>query len=582
MVRTSGSGAVFVSWCRGNLVILISIGILLLTPLLILVFRFVQGLIPLTRRITSTQGTPFTDRYFQIRTSFSSYWLIILTGILTSWLLVLFSRPRIAYTLPLGTWRPATYFHDSPIILVDLISWSFALALTSLVLVVILTSPMRLQGINWRAWASSLALAGFGLLAVMAGNPLTLMLAWAAIDVLEIIILFVQVREHNVHLQAMITFVARVGGLGLLVWANVVANSNGNPLTFSNIPPGLSLILLIACGLRLGVFPFYIPYTQEPQIRRGLGTTLRFVPAAASLVLLARSASAGVPEAWVSYLLVLVGLSALYSAVLWFFASDELNGRPFWISGVTAFAVASGICSMPEASLSWGLVCIFSGGLLFLYSPRVLHLLPLPLFGLIGILGLPFTPAWKGIWLFTSPSMGWLAPVFILAHALLAAGYILHSLRPQPRLDNGQSWVWLIYLLGLTILPIMEFTWFYQFISSTEERSTLLTIRNLSHLPLLVWLGGALSLILSLFLVRIRLRYRFKHSIHSALFYKIVTMIQKFLSLGWLYDLVGVSIRFSIRIARLLTNVLEGDGGILWVMVLLALAVALIIGRGVL
>ena len=81
-------------------------------------------------------------------------------------------------------------------------------------LAVILTVPIRQQGINWHAWASSLALAGFGIAAVLAGNPLTLMLAWAAIDILEITILLVQVRESKVHVQTLVAFAARVGGLG--------------------------------------------------------------------------------------------------------------------------------------------------------------------------------------------------------------------------------------------------------------------------------------------------------------------------------------------------------------------------------
>ena len=105
-------------------------------------------------------------------------------------------------------------------------------------------------------------------------------------------------------------------------------------------------------------------------MRRGLGTSLRLVPAAASLVLLVRTAYTGVPDPWRPYLLALVGLSALYGAILWFTASDELSGRPFWILGMIAFVVASAVCGVPEASLAWGLACIFSGGLLFLLSAR--------------------------------------------------------------------------------------------------------------------------------------------------------------------------------------------------------------------
>ena len=235
------------------------------------------------------------QRYKIIRSAYAYSWLIALVGSLAAWLLVLLARPRPAYVVSLVNWRPVTYFPDSPIILVDSISWPFALALATLVLAVIITVPIRQQGINWHAWASSLALVGFGLLAVLAGNPLTLMLAWAALDILEIFILLVQVRESKVLVQTLTAFTPGIGGLGLLLWADVAARAAGNPLTFigdsaSVVPMNLSLFLLIALGLRLGVLPLHLPYFREPPMRRGLGTSLRLVPAAASLVLLARTA----------------------------------------------------------------------------------------------------------------------------------------------------------------------------------------------------------------------------------------------------------------------------------------------------
>ena len=63
------------------------------------------------------------------------------------------------------------------------------------------------------------------------------------------------------------------------------------------------LSLLIAVGLRLGVLPLHIYYLHEPPLRRGLGSMLRFVPAAASLVLLARIGEVGIPLEITPYLL---------------------------------------------------------------------------------------------------------------------------------------------------------------------------------------------------------------------------------------------------------------------------------------
>ena len=622
--------------------ILVAVLILLATPLVMLILRLTiatPGALPfLAQKPSSEPRTPLETRSEDLNPPSSIprlvvgrsspvayYWLAALVGTLTAWPLVLLSKPRQAYTISLVTWSPATYFLDSPKILVDSISWSFALAIATLVLAVILTAPMRLPGISWHAWASSLALAGFGLLAVLAENPLTLMLAWAAIDILEIAILLVQVRDSRIHVQALAAFAARVGGLGLLLWADVTARTAGSLWSFTpgassnTVQTHLSLVLIIAAGLRLGVLPLHLPFLKEPPLRRGLGTSLRLVPAAASLVLLVRTANVGVPAFWVPYLLVLVGLSALYGAILWAFAPDELSGRPFWILSMTAFAVASAVCGLPGASLAWGLACIFSGGLLFLVSDRHRNLLPLLLFGLLGFVGLPFTPAWGGMQLYASPSNGvrsmlYLLPIFLLAHALLVSGYIFHTMRSEPTLKQPQRWVWVLYPLGLSLLPLVQYAWFWYAIRwrvvlhpgdlqslNLQSMSVYADITHgwslsagwsISALPIMTWIGGVIALGVAMIFLWIGYRRRLTDGLYppDGLFPPdglyphlprgLLSIGQQIFSLNWLYKFLGIFLRLSVRFVRLLTGVLEGDGGILWVLVLLALLVALLLRGG--
>jgi hypothetical protein len=59
-----------------------------------------------------------------------------------------------------------------------------------------------------------------------------------------------------------------------------------------------------------------------------------------------------------------------------------------------------------------------------------------------------------------------------------------------------------------------------------------------------------------------------------------VSFGQRFFSLRWVYDFLALALRFSFRLIKLLTTVLEGEGGILWVLVLLALVVALLLRGG--
>lgn len=552
--------------------ILAAVFLLFFIPLVLLVLRLVQ-------------------RFRLIRAAYAYSWLVALAGSLAAWLLVLLSRPRQVSFLSLGTWRPVTYFPDSPGILLDPVSWSFALALVTLTLAVVLTVPVRQQGVNWHAWASSLALTGGGLLAVLAGNPLTLMLAWAGIDILEIIILLVQVGDSKVHGQTLVAFTARAGGLGLLLWADIAARAAGQGLSFTAAAPAfpahLSLFLLIAAGLRLGVLPLHLPYLQEPPLRRGLGTSIRLVPAAASLVLLVRTAYAGVPQDWLPALLVLVGLSALYGAYQWSAAASELSGRTYWLLGMAAFSVAAAACGVPEASLAWGLAGIFSGGLLFLFSARQRSWLLLPWFGLLGLSGLPFTPAWGGMQLYASLPSLFLVPVFVLAHALLISGYIRHAIRPEPMPERSQRWLWVIYPLGLAILPVLHMVLFigtryfpgraWQTFRQSSATGLLAATDQYDSLPLLTWAGSALALVLAASFLWALFRRRPAVGLASRLPPSLVSQAQHLFSLRWFYDWTGFALRVLIRFVRMATAVLEGEGGILWVLALLALLVAVLL-----
>ena len=144
-----------------SLLLLVPILILIITPLIMLIIRILQP-------------------------DFTFFWLIAALGALATWPAVLLLRLRIPESITLVTWKPEQILPVSPTLLLDSISWPFAMALATLVLAVILTDVTRVPDVNWSAWASSLAISAISMLAVFAGNPLTLILAWGAIDLIEL------------------------------------------------------------------------------------------------------------------------------------------------------------------------------------------------------------------------------------------------------------------------------------------------------------------------------------------------------------------------------------------------------------
>jgi hypothetical protein len=495
-----------------------------------------------------------------IRPGFAYYWLVATAGAFLTWVLVLVMSFQLPQSIRLLEWSPGILFPASPTLLADHTTWPYAFAVATLALAVILTAVARLQQYNWKMWASTLTLASMGILAIFSGNLLTLLMAWAAIDLVELIILFIQIEDSSDRERAVISFSARAAGIMLLLWAGVVG-APGDPFIFTDIPAEASVYLLLAAGLRLGVLPLHLPFARELPLRRGLGSMLRLAPAASSLMLLTRTAAVGVAQPIQPYLFALASLSAIYGALGWLTASDELRGRPFWVLGFASLAVAAAIKGHPQASQAWGLACLLTGGLLFLSSAKYRKLLIIFVLGILGITGLPFTPAWDGTHLYAAP-LDLFLPVFLIGQAILLTGYLRHALAASSDLTGSERWIRTVYPLGLGLLPFSHYLLAWR---------TPLPVDSTGNYA--EWWAGPAVLIMTAVLVYLGQR-------DLQLPPVVVPFWNRLFSLGWMTSLVWGIYRSFSRLIVIVTSIMEGEGGVLWAMVLLVILVSLLAQSG--
>jgi len=233
-------------------------------------------------------------------------------------------------------------------------------------------------------------------------------------------------------------------------------------------------------------------------------------------------------------------------------------------------AVGAAIRGQPQASLAWGVALVLSGGLLFLFSTRPPISLVLPILGLIGMSGLPFTPAasgWSGMVVlpFTLPDL-----LFILAHAVLLLGYIRHFLRPGDRPSEVERWTQVAYTIGLFLLAALG--WMIGILGWEGS----FTVG--------VWWASAISAILAISIGVIFFVFR-KQGKDAAKtqrgwFWRVASrvgaVISTVLRLNWLYTFFRIVFGWLQKIIHLMTEMLEGAGGILWVFVLLVLLITVV------
>jgi len=129
----------------------------------------------------------------------------------------------------------------------------------------------------------------------------------------------------------------------------------------------------------------------------------------------------------------------------------------------------------------------------------------------------------------------------------------------EPEMQPGEHierWVWVIYPIGLV------------FILATHFLVGFLLMPPLDEVTAPMWaLGGITSASAAAFV------YLSSRRRHEA---ELITPSQasplnKMLSFGWLYQGLWSVYRFMTRVISLLSAVLEGEGGILWALVLFAL-----------
>jgi hypothetical protein len=478
-----------------------------------------------------------------LRPRFAYPWLVAAFGALLSWGLLLVVRIQVPSLIPLGNWENGSP-SGSPVLLLDGFSWLFAIALATLGLAVVLTDIARVKEANWRSWASSLVMVALGIVAVMAGNQLTLLLAWAAIDLMEIILWMSSVYESKTRQRIVLAFSFRAIGIMLTFW-----------------PGNDPFVFLLAVLIRLVVLPVHLPEMEQAKLRRGLGTVLRLVPPVASLVFMVRIAAVGLPTASSNLWLSLVLIIAFLASVSWVNAKDELDGRPYWVLGMSLLALASAIRNQPAASMVWGISMVIGGGFLFLYSARARLLNILTVITVIGISTLPYSPSWDAGRLFTGPLYSWQL-LLLIPQAILLAGYIRNVFRPGMKPEVTEKMMWVIYPWGLFLLPLTQYLiayWKWQDILQLGTGYQYPGARN----PIETWSGMAvIGLIIIVYSALRIIPSRIKISLQNLK----VSPLMNWLVLAflWVFRLIGDSV-------GLVSELVEGDGGILWTLLLLTL-----------
>ncbi len=488
-------------------------------------------------------------------------WLVAAGAALLTWLFLLVAPLDWFHSFGTDNWIP---IGDNPVSIsfqLDETSWPYAIALGAVLFAVIVLSVSRKDAeVAGVTWGGVLGLGSLGIFTITAGSPLALVLAWTAIDFFELLVMVNMVEDRRLDTQAVLTFAFRIVGTLFVLLAMMLNYAGGAPLTFSNILPNAGICLLIAVGLRLGVLPLHLVFTQTAPTRRGLGTIMRFISPASSLVLVSRLPVQVITGGWHDLILIILSIGGLYGAVMWATSSDELTGRPFWLIASGTMALTCAINNNPTVSQVWGVTLLLAGVVLFLSFSGQRWLMVFPLLAAISLSGLPFTltsVGWAG--LIPQPfQMGSL--IFILVVSLLIVGYARFAIYPKPEFSSLERMDQVVYPFGLAAPVLTIWIIFFK--------------RLPGSISLDYWWASLAALGVSGLIAFISLRLIKNRQTHPAagwltgVFKSLLRFFNTIFSLDWIFFIIIRLYRLLGIIVRIIGDTLEGEAGVLWALIL--------------
>lgn len=501
------------------------------------------------------------------RPRFGYGWLAAAGGSLIAWGLALAAYTQIPQTLSLFEWQPRVLLPVSPVLTLDTTAWAFLLAVLTLSLAAVLTDVHRSTqgerpGTRWLPLAAGLWLCAVCALASLAGNLVTLALLWTLADLTLLVIGLALAQSQRETELAVVAFALRLASSGIVVWAGVASGAAGTPSALNALDGRAGAALLAAAALRLGLLPPHRPIPEITKLLPAPHALFWLAGSAPGWLALARAGAAGQPDA-AGWFLLIGALGLLYATPMWLRAASVRAGLPYWTLAISALALGSAGRGLPFAALAWSICGVLVGGLAALSPARPRRLLPVLLLGALALSGLPFTPNWPGVGLFGAPLYLTL-PVYLLGHAFLLIGTVRLALRSVPLPPTAERWVWLIYPLGLALMPAAQFVILWGLRPGAAG--------GMPAWP--GWIETGLSVIgigLAVLLAAAYLRFRRRLPRLN---------LAPVFELDGLYRAVWGLFHAAGRAMSLAGWALEGRAGLLWALLVLALLLSLLAQRG--
>ncbi len=499
-------------------------------------------------------------------------WLITAGAVVLVWILMIVIRIKLPTGFQVDDWSPLGVGSGLLVFNVTSKTWIFSFLLVSLLSGVIFTDTVRLgQSNNLITWTAAMILTAMGLFSIYSQSLLAVIITWSLIDIVEFGILIRVINHPRVHYASILEFSTRIMGTILIICGLIFSGSH-NVITaeaqYSNI---VYLLVVVGTTLRLGILPLHVPLTANLPIRRSLGTLLRFVAPLSALSFLAQ-VQPHLSYPGINNLLFGIGLiTAVYGAIKWGIAKNELAGRPFWMLAFYGLILISFVNGQVEGLIALSISMTIFGGFIFLSSFRSKFVTGLGIACLVLMVGFPFSPS-APIWSSLLKSYGLINLLLVSTILLMCLGFLRQVLRVRESSSFKEPWMQLFYSIGLAFLvtiPLLTLIWRFRDLP-----------QNIDLFPPMI---TSIGVTLIFWIMHSKLGKRLLDHPGLVRGMKPIKLIGNLVNEGfqfdWFFGLLRGIFSFFEKPLKFFIGILEGDGGLLWALLFLALISSVIIGK---
>ena len=475
------------------------------------------------------------------------FWVMLTTGM--AWLisLVFFFLTPDYHLNPI--WDAGEKLLPSLAFSLDWVSSSYFLIVTTLIFFGVLIEGKSPQT---NAWITGLG--GVCAIGTMLDSAYTLAIVWTLVEILSLFSFLKNQGEMAASHRYILGILARLIGPLLVIYISLINSSIGIAPFLTELPPSAAPILLAAGMIGFGGWFLTKQGSHEEHSAIRPGIYQSWIPAVLGLVLITRAAQIFTPTE-VSPAIILSGSILIFLVFLISVLIDQSDR--IWKVGIMALLIGGFAFAAPEAVVVWGMIFLFPGLVFFrdFGSKRAASLALIV--GGIGILPLPFFSSWVGF----IPLNG-IPGLFISVLAGILLGRIFnHRIQDWRGIEIQTEQISPLTITGYAVILISQYSISIQ--AGLIKKSLAFT-----SVPVSVWIAALLFGIAVLFWDRI-----------PAL---VTSRLDRLKVRTKVYFDAAANSIFGLAdgIVYLFTRLFEGEGGLIWTLLLGFLIITLISLRG--